>query len=422
MQLSAVKLDNYSGFWCVEPIRFNQLVDRINSMNLSAHVAAQEPQTYDPMAQHFESIEGGTIAVIDIQGTMTKAGSSLGGGGTVEARQAIRQAQNDSTVGAIILRFDTPGGNVAGTADLANEVAKTTKPTIAFIEDLCCSAGMWVASQCDEIYANDATAMVGSIGTFMAVYDISGALAEEKIRTIVVKAGEFKGGGFPGMEISEAQVAEWQKVINSIQDQFTAGIARGRKMTTEQAQSLVTGLAYMAPEAVKMKLIDGIKTFDQVVDGLRSKTTLKDAKSMTEKTEPKAATFKEIVTACPGIDPKSAADALFITEQLKAESTAIEANGHYCLALQERLKASQESNGKLTTELTELKATQPKGKGAPAVGTKAKTEGASDTDAKAEFDAAVKAEQAKGKSRSAAVMAVNKSRPELREALVASAN
>lgn len=428
MQLSSVNLDNYGGLWCVEPARFSQLLDRVNKMDLVSHVAAQQPRTVNVADPMYASIEGGSIAVIDIQGTMTKAGSSLGGGGTVEARKAIRQAEKDSTVGAILIRFDSPGGTVSGTADLAAEVAKTTKPTIAFVEDLCCSAAMWVASQCDEVYANNATAMIGSIGTFMGLYDISKALENEGIRAVVIKAGEFKGGGFPGAEITDAQIAEWQKQIDAIQAEFTSGIASGRKLSLEEAQKLVTGLTYVATEAQSLKLIDGIKTFDEVVAGMRSKMApkaiQKGSTKMSETTAPKAATYKEIVAACPGIDPKNSEDALFITECLKDELSAADANELYCGTLASRLKAANEKAAAQAKEIEDLKAaaSTAKPKGAPAVGTAAgKTAAAGGTTAQQAWREAIDAKVAAGMSRDKAVIAVNKEQPHLREALLASA-
>jgi signal peptide peptidase SppA len=419
MQLNAVNLDNYGGLWCVEPVRFSQLLDRVNSMNLAAHVASQQPRVIGLSDQRFSVLEGGSIAIIDIQGTMTKAGSSLGGGGTVEARQAIRQAEKDPSISSILLRIDSPGGTVSGTADLAAEVAKTTKPTVAFVEDLCCSAAMWVASQADEIFANNATAMIGSIGTFMGLYDVSKALENEGIRAVVVKAGEFKGGGFPGMEITDAQIAEWQKQIDAIQAEFTSGISTGRKLSIDQAQKLVTGLTYTAAEAQSLKLIDGIKTFDEVVAGLRSRVPQKGPATMSETTAaPKAATYREIVAACPGIDPKCADDAQFITECLSDEMTVSDANELYCETLISRLKAAQATVESQAAEIVELKAAaSSKLKGAPSVGTAPKSATGS-SDARTAFNAAVKAEQDRGLSRSAAVIAVNKRQPELRSAML----
>jgi signal peptide peptidase SppA len=426
MQLESVNLDNYGGLWCVEPARFSQLIDRVNKMDLMAHVALQQPRTIDMAEKRYGTVEDGSIAVVDIRGTMTKAGSSLGGGGTVEARRAIRQANADPSVSSIVLRFDSPGGTVSGTADLAAEVQKTTKPTIAFVEDLCCSAAMWVASQCDEVYANNATAMIGSIGTFMGLYDISKALENEGIKAVVVKAGEFKGGGFPGMEITDGQIAEWQKQIDAIQAEFTAGIAKGRKLTSEQAQKLVTGLTYVATEAQSLKLIDGIKSFDEVVNGMRSKAPQRGMTKMTEPSAaPKAATYKEILAACPGIDPKNAEDALFIADAQKNDLTARECNEHYCSALFDRLKAKDEAITAQAAEIAELKAAaaaSPKTKGAPSVGTASKSEGSGTGDAATEFRSQVAKKKASGLPHDRAVTAVNREFPHLVAAMRAQHN
>jgi signal peptide peptidase SppA len=425
MQLESVNLDNYGGLWCVEPARFSQLIERVNKMDLMAHVASQQPRTLDMAEKRFGTVDDGSIAIVDIRGTMTKAGSSLGGGGTVEARRAIRQANADPSVSSIILRFDSPGGTVSGTADLAAEVQKTTKPTIAFVEDLCCSAAMWVASQCDEVYANNATAMIGSIGTFMGLYDISKALENEGIKAVVVKAGEFKGGGFPGMEITEGQIAEWQKQIDAIQSEFTAGIAKGRKLSQEQAQKLVTGLTYVATEAQSLKLIDGIKSFDEIVTGLRSKAPQRGMTKMTEQTATKAATYKEILAACPGIDPKNADDAVFIADCQKNDLTASECNENYCSVLMDRIKAKDEAIAAQAAEIAELKTAAtavPKAKGAPSVGTAPKSEGSGTGDAATEFRSQVAKKKSAGLSHDRAVSAVNREFPHLVAAMRAQNN
>ncbi len=274
MQIDQVKLQNYSGLWCIEPSRFSQQCAMLGLLDLKAHVAAQpEPKrNVAGIGRKFDTAVG-SVAVVDVQGTLTKAGSSLGGGGTIEMRQAIRKANEDKSIGAIILTIDSPGGTVSGTSDLAAEVANSAKPIVAYVEDLCCSAAMWVASQCDEIYANNATAIVGSIGTFMGLYDVSQAFEKEGIKPILIKSGEFKGGGFPGSKVTDAQVAEWQKSIDSIQSEFTAGIAKGRGMSLQAAGKLATGSCFMAQEATRLRLIDGIKPFDEVVQHVRGRTS-----------------------------------------------------------------------------------------------------------------------------------------------------
>lgn len=320
MLTSQVKLDNYSGFWCIEPTRFNQILDRVNRMDLTAHIAAQSPAEFEMASQKYDASEDGSIAFVTLSGAMTKAGSSLGGGSTVAARQAIRQAENDSRVKAIMLKIDSPGGTVSGTKDLADTVAKAQKPVIAFVEDLCCSAAMWVASQADEIYANNATATIGSIGTFLGLYDLSKALENEGIRAVVVKAGEFKAAGFPGTEITDAQIAEWQKMVDQLQAEFTSGIASGRKLSSDDAAKLATGQTWLASEAITLKLIDGIKTSDEVVSMLRSRFSPKGSTLMSESQSQPAATQEPATTAAASSDAAATGSAAAATSDTRADS------------------------------------------------------------------------------------------------------
>lgn len=184
----------------------------------------------------------------------------------------------------------------------------------------------------------------------------------------------------------------------------------------QQAEQLVTGLTYMANDAIGLNLIDGIKTFDEVVDELRSQTSGGRPAMSKETTTPTAATFDEVVAACPGIDPQSGDDALFITDCLKGKLTASEATEHYCDALRDRLSASNDLVAELETEVADLKSRKPKG--AATVGTKPSS---SSEDPRADWNAAIEAEQKKGKSRAQAVRAVNAKSPELREAMLAAA-
>lgn len=253
-----IDVEDYAGIWCVEPVRFGQMSRMASQLDLRkiAGSRVQNPTLY---------VREGSTAVIDVQGSMTKTGSCLGGCSMLEIRKGIRQANADASVKRIVLAIDSPGGTLAGTADLAGEVKRSKKPVDAFIEDLCCSAAMWVASQCRDIFANNRTATIGSIGTFMALYDVSKAFENQGVRAVVVKAGEFKASGFPGLKIGKEQIDQWQKVIDSAQSQFTQGISEGRGLGIFRAKKLSDGRVHLAAEAQRLGLIDGIKSYDEVV-------------------------------------------------------------------------------------------------------------------------------------------------------------
>src|SRR5690606_13420747 len=188
-----------------EPHWFTQAVSAINAGTFTARVPESgrvDDRTY--------AVHNG-IAVINIAGPMMKGGSSFGGASTVRTRRDIRQAVADDAVSGIMLHIDTPGGTVAGAADLAAEVreARRKKPVRAHISDLGASAAYWIASQAESITANE-TALIGSIGAVAVVQDTSGMAEKAGITVHVLSTGKHKGAFAPGSKVTEEQLAEVQ--------------------------------------------------------------------------------------------------------------------------------------------------------------------------------------------------------------------
>jgi signal peptide peptidase SppA len=111
------------------------------------------------------------ISVITVRGVLTKYSQFCGPAGTEQMARWIQVANSDPRIDAIVLRIDSPGGMVAGTETLAGTIRQTSKPVIAFVDDLAASAAYWLASECDEIIANNTTAQIGSIGVLLSFYD-----------------------------------------------------------------------------------------------------------------------------------------------------------------------------------------------------------------------------------------------------------
>lgn len=205
-------------------------------------------------------------AVVTLTGLLLKRGSDwLGIPGCVDYRDTIESLADDETTAKIALVFDSPGGTVSGVDDLAETVRRAgqRKPVVAFCEDLCASAAYWIASQCTEVYANR-SAMVGSIGVYMVAYDESGGYAQDGIKVHLVSTGPFKGAGAPGTKIEDRHLAEWQRQVDETHARFATAIRSARpKVDTKSFD----GRLYGARDAVRLGLIDGIATFDQVVSG-----------------------------------------------------------------------------------------------------------------------------------------------------------
>ena len=413
-------LDQYCGVWAVDETRFTAQLSMVAAMDLAAHVQAAAGRK---IADATVSVEQG-VSVIDIRGTLTKRGSSLSDAGSMtRIRQAIRDAASNPDVSSIVLRIDSPGGTTAGTADLAAEVAaaKSKKPVYAYVEDLAASAAYWVASQATKVYANAQTALVGSIGTYMAVYDYSRAAANAGVEAVVIRSTPLKGAGFEGDKITDAQKAAWQEMVDGLQMQFNAAVMQGRGMSSEAVAAVATGRVFNASEALRLGLIDGVKSFDETLSEIVrvAGTTKKKAPKMS------AASYGELLVACEGIDPKNPEHASFLCDQMNSEATAEAAGKAWTRKLLAEATTARQAAETARQEAEAAKATRTVSGVDPLtepVKGKAKKDDAYSGDPVADFDVAVREKVASGMPRLKAISAVSRTNPELHKAFLMATN
>lgn len=366
------RLADYFGIWSMEEVRFQGLFNLIAGTELSTHAdqfkaghaeemeKARQKATEQRMSLlnavmsdgGYYTTPGG-IALIEIRGTMMKAESSWGdSASTVQIRQQVRAAGRDPSVVGAVGIFDTPGGTVAGTQDLASEWAKleTMKPTSGFIEDLCASAGYWCVSQLGQVICNP-TALVGSIGTYMSVRDTSAAADAMKVKVHVIKAGEFKGAGTPGTPITDAQLAKWQEMVNSLNQHFLQGVASGRRMSLEQVQGIADGSVLVGEAAKSAGLVDSIGSLDDAIRSVMDRAgqrggsklkgtkmtdaSLKPAEAGAALLQPTSATLEQLEANCPGADND------FLMKQLRGKVTVDQAKNNWLVEMNRRLAATQ---------------------------------------------------------------------------------
>ncbi len=209
------------------------------------------------------------VAVITIQGVMMKGAPryyvEMGyATDTDNVREQVLMALADNSVNAILMPIYSPGGEVYGLDQLADAVfqGRASKPIHAYIEDLGASAAYLVASQATTISANR-TAMIGCIGTYVMIEDINRCLMDMGIDTRIVSSGLLKGGDAGGSIITEAILADEQRLINGFSADFIKAVARGRMIPEETAQAWATGQVWIGEsEALPMGLIDSLGTLD----------------------------------------------------------------------------------------------------------------------------------------------------------------
>lgn len=202
------------------------------------------------------------IAQINVGGPIVKGRSKYGGTSSLDTRKALRLSANDPSVRGAFVTFDSPGGSLAGTQELRNELANFPKPMASYVEDLAASAAYWVASAAPRVSMNRA-GFVGSIGVFAVVEDTSKAAEMEGVKVHVVSSGGIKGQGVDGAPVSQDYLNDVQLQVNSAYELFVADVANGRKMSTEAVMAFADGRLFMARDALAGGLVDAVESPDE---------------------------------------------------------------------------------------------------------------------------------------------------------------
>ena len=252
------------GLWIAEPDWFIKTFQAIRAGYMQANL---DLAVHGDGNEGFFRVDVDGIAHVGVMGMMMKAESKFGGVSTVEVRKAIRAAAGDNAVSTILLHIDSPGGTVSGTAALVDDIKAVNeiKPVHVHIEDLGASAAFWIASQARRITA-ERTSLIGSIGTFAYVVDTSKEYEAKGWVAHVISTGKFKGMGGDGMEITKAEIAYIQQMVDDVNVHFVADVASGRNMTLGQVEAVADGRVHDAQKAFEMGLIDAVQGIDETVE------------------------------------------------------------------------------------------------------------------------------------------------------------
>jgi protease-4 len=173
--------------------------------------------------------------------------------------QALDRAGRDSSVRAVIVAIDSPGGSVAGGEALHAALTRLAqrKPVVATMGGTAASAGYMVALPAARIFAREAT-VTGSIGVILQSLDASALLATLGIRVESLPSGAFKDQPSPFRPLTDEGRAQLMRVVRDLHEQFMAMVAAGRDMPAERVRELADGRVFTGREAVRLGLVDAI--------------------------------------------------------------------------------------------------------------------------------------------------------------------
>ena len=280
----------------------------------------------------------GDVGIIAIKGSLTNRdvwyNRYLGVTSYADIRKALMYAAS-SDVKAIVLDIDSGGGAVSGVADAGNLIKlvdQSVKPVYAFTDGAMCSAAYWLGCSAREVYSSNVST-VGSIGVIATHMEYSKALKDAGVGVTVVRAGEFKALANSVEPLSDKAKTQLQNQLNAAYGVFLEHVADCRKTTVNLCDAnMAQGREFFGKEALAAGLVDGIETFDSMMNRVVSKLLDNENHSYNNSGNyqrgidmtKKALTETDIAALAAGVDLDAAADPAVEGDESTTEAASTE--------------------------------------------------------------------------------------------------
>ena len=220
------------------------------------------------------------IAVVYAVGTIVSGEStfSLLGGTAVGSDtlvRALKQADGDKTVQAIVLRVDSPGGSALASDLIWREVQRIKKPVIASMGNIAASGGYYISMGCDQIYAQPGT-LTGSIGVVGGKISFAGLFDRFGVKTEVISIGKNSGLLSAVNPMTEGERKVWKANMEEVYRQFVTKTAAGRNLTVKQLEPLAGGRVWTGRQAKNNGLVDQLGTLHEAIQAAKKAANFKD--------------------------------------------------------------------------------------------------------------------------------------------------
>lgn len=205
---------------------------------------------------------------------------------------ALRKADEDDRVAAIVLRIDSPGGSAIASDLIWRKIQDIEKPVVASMGDVAASGGYYIAMGCDKIYAEPGT-ITGSIGVVGGKIALGGLYDKLGLSVEVISRGKNSGIFSTVKKFSKSEKEAMVSMMEDIYDQFTSKAAQGRNMPLERLRELAGGKVYTGRQAKKNGLIDELGTLQDAVAAAKKLAKVPDDKKMQIEVLPEPTNFFE---------------------------------------------------------------------------------------------------------------------------------
>lgn len=222
----------------------------------------------------------GDAAIVEIRGPLDHHS-----GWWCDSYDAIRERVKDaceSTAGHVVLKIDSPGGDVSGCFETARAIRKLCadagKTLLAYVDGRACSAAYALACTASRILVPE-TGFVGSVGVISTRIDVTAYDQKEGLRYAITTSGARKADGNPHKPITDGESAATQTIVDSLAEVFFDFVEDMRGLPSEQVAALEAGVFHGA-QAVEAGLADEVMSFDELLEAIESGAFAKEKETM----------------------------------------------------------------------------------------------------------------------------------------------
>lgn len=267
-----------SDAWFIDPRKADQIAAML--LFRSEMGPRSEPYRAAPADRPAISEQRGNVALLRLVGPILPRSEAITDVSQPAAlmtdfRRSFSQVANDSSVSAIAIEVDSPGGRVdlvPETATMIRNARREGRPIVAVANTIALSAAYWIASAADELVVSPSGA-VGSIGVYTVHEDLSAALDAEGVAVTLISAGPRKVEGNPFQPLDDAGRAALLANVTTFYGMFAADVAKGRGVPVsvvkadpeKDAKNFGGGRAVLAQEALKLGMVDRVATLEETV-------------------------------------------------------------------------------------------------------------------------------------------------------------
>ncbi len=209
---------------------------------------------------------GPRIGIVEVKGPI-----GMGGRNSVDSQdvlKVIKRYADDSGMKAVVVRIDSPGGAVAPSQEIYDELRRLSdaeKVVVCSLGSVAASGGLYVAVGCDRIVAEPGT-LTGSIGVIGELPNVKGLADKVGVKVETVKSGRLKDVGNPFRDMTPEDRAFFQQLLDQVHRQFIEAVADGRNLDPDEVRKFADGRVLTGEQAQQLGLVDALGNFNDAVN------------------------------------------------------------------------------------------------------------------------------------------------------------